>query len=277
MLFCEALKWAILALKESPTPALDARILLEFALNKPFWKIDLNENIPTEALLNFQASIQRRALKEPVAYITCAKGFYGFDFTVSQDVLIPRPDSEIIVQTAIEIASNFKEPCQIIDLCTGSGALIISVLSTLNNDIFFGTGVDISEKALKIAEINKAKIFPSKNLSFINADIKNFEINADIIISNPPYIPSEEIQTLEENVKNFEPKIALDGGKDGLYFYRIIAERAKKAKFVILEIGAGQAKDVSDIFLKEDYKLHSIHQDLSKIERCLVFKNKILP
>jgi release factor glutamine methyltransferase len=277
MLFSEALKLAILALKESPTPALDARILLEFASQKPFWKIDLKENITQEALRNFQTLIQRRAEKEPVAYITCTKGFYGFDFTVSRDVLIPRPDSEIIVQTAIEIASNFKEPCQITDLCTGSGALIISVLSTLNNDIFFGTGVDISEKALKIAEINKAKISPNKNLSFINADIKNFEINADIVISNPPYIPSEEIKTLEENVKNFEPKIALDGGKDGLYFYRIIAEKGKKAKFVILEIGFGQAKDVSDIFLQEGYELHSIKKDLSQIERCLVFINKILP
>jgi release factor glutamine methyltransferase len=274
MLFYEALKSAIFTLRESPTPSLDARILLEFTLKKPFWEIDLNENFPSQELLNFQTLIKRRVLKEPIAYIIGEKGFYGFDFTVSQDVLIPRPDSEIIVQTAIEIASNFKKDCHIIDLCTGSGALIISVLRTLNNNIFFGVGVDISAKALKIAEINKAKIFPSKNLSFVNADIKNFEINADIIISNPPYIPSEEIKTLEENVKNFEPEIALDGGKDGLYFYRIIAEKGKKAKFVILEIGFGQAKDVSDIFLKEGYKIHSIHKDLSEIERCLVFSSK---
>ena len=255
------------------SPKLKARLLLQYVLDKPRQYIIVydNKEIDKQQQWQYFVNIEKLTKGIPLQHITHRQEFMKMDFFVDENVLIPRPDTEILVEEVIKIAQKYNSP-RILDLCTGSGAIAISLKKFLPNaDI---TAVDISEKALEIAQKNAEKLeakinFVKSNL-FDKLDNKKF----DIIVSNPPYIRKDEIKKLSEEVQK-EPKIALDGGEDGLDFYRIIAEQAinylKTGSFLCFEIGYNQKNDVIKIIEDEqNYKNTYCKKDLYGNDRIII-------
>ena len=255
------------------SPKLKARLLLQYVLDKPRQYIIVydNKEIDKQQQWQYFVNIEKLTKGIPLQHITHRQEFMKMDFFVDENVLIPRPDTEILVEEVIKIAQKYNSP-RILDLCTGSGALAISLKKFVPNaDI---TAVDISEKALEIAQKNAEKLeakinFVKSNL-FDKLDNKKF----DIIVSNPPYIRKDEIKKLSEEVQK-EPKIALDGGEDGLDFYRIIAEQAinylKTGSFLCFEIGYNQKNDVIKIIEDEqNYKNTYCKKDLYGNDRIII-------
>ena len=190
--------------------------------------------------------ITRRLAGEPVAKIVGKKGFWKDDFIVSKDVLDPRPDSETLIEAVLEKFPNKDKTLRFLDLGTGSGCLLLSLLGEYKNAM--GVGIDISEKALAIANQNKG----DKRAEFIQHDMRSHLSDLglfDIMISNPPYIPTAEIQTLQKDVKDYDPLLALDGGADGLDFYRALSKQ-RPAPHLFIEIGKDQEKQ--SIWRKEN-------------------------
>jgi len=199
---------------------LKARIIISNILNvsKEYILIHGDEEFPIEKVNEYIEKIERVASGEPIQYIIQNQEFYGLNFFVNSNVLIPQPDTEILVQEAIKIIRKEKRRLKILDLCTGSGAIAICLDKEENVDI---TGSDISLEALDVARKNN--LLNKTNVNFIQSDLfEKIEDKFDIIVSNPPYIETDIIETLSTEVKA-EPKIALDGGSDGLDFYRKIA------------------------------------------------------
>ena len=255
------------------SPKLKARLLLQYVLDKPRQYIIVydNKEIDKQQQWQYFVNIEKLTKGIPLQHITHRQEFMKMDFFVDENVLIPRPDTEILVEEVIKIAQKYNSP-RILDLCTGSGAIAISLKKFVPNaDI---TAVDISEKALEIAQKNAEKLeakinFVKSNL-FDKLDNKKF----DIIVSNPPYIRKDEIKKLSEEVQK-EPKIALDGGEDGLDFYRIIAEQAinylKTGSFLCFEIGYNQKNDVIKIIEDEqNYKNTYCKKDLYGNDRIII-------
>ena len=255
------------------SPKLKARLLLQYVLDKPRQYIIVydNKEIDKQQQWQYFVNIEKLTKGIPLQHITHTQEFMKMDFFVDENVLIPRPDTEILVEEVIKIAQKYNSP-RILDLCTGSGAIAISLKKFVPNaDI---TAVDISEKALEIAQKNAEKLeakinFVKSNL-FDKLDNKKF----DIIVSNPPYIRKDEIKKLSEEVQK-EPKIALDGGEDGLDFYRIIAEQAinylKTGSFLCFEIGYNQKNDVIKIIEDEqNYKNTYCKKDLYGNDRIII-------
>ncbi len=255
------------------SPKLKARLLLQYVLDKPRQYIIVydNKEIDKQQQWQYFVNIEKLTKGIPLQHITHRQEFMKMDFFVDENVLIPRPDTEILVEEVIKIAQKYNSP-RILDLCTGSGAIAISLKKFVPNaDI---TAVDISEKALEIAQKNAEKLeakinFVKSNL-FDKLDNKKF----DIIVSNPPYIRKDEIKKLSEEVQK-EPKIALDGGEDGLDFYRIITEQAinylKTGSFLCFEIGYNQKNDVIKIIEDEqNYKNTYCKKDLYGNDRIII-------
>lgn len=252
-----------------------ARRLLEFVLNKEkeYLMIHSEEEIDDKIYSAYMNKLERLKNFEPLQYILENQEFMGFDFYVDKNVLIPQPDTEILVQEVIDITqkNNLKRP-KILDLCTGSGAIAISLAKLVKDSIVYGT--DISKEALKIAEDNS--ISNQANVLFMKSDMfknifKDFRFN--IIVSNPPYIETKTIETLDKDVQN-EPYLALDGGEDGLKFYREIAENAKDFLevdgFLALEIGYNQKEKVEEILKNNEYKNIYSLKDLAGNNRVIV-------
>ena len=217
--------------------------------------------------------IERRKSGEPLSKILTHRGFWKGDFIIDKNVLDPRPDSETLIQAVLDEFPDKTQPLRILDLGTGSGCLLISLLMEYPHAT--GVGVDISEKALSIARKNALK--NNVKAEFILADIGKLPQNLgpfDIVISNPPYIPTKDIKNLDECVKKYDPHLALDGGVDGLDFYRFIAQTAP-ASFVFLEIGQGQEKDVQNIFEQKNWEFLASKKDYAGITRVLIFKKDL--
>jgi len=254
----ELLRNAAEKLKESETPMLDARVLLASAMEKE--NAAMIFDYPNEKQLSlFNSYIEKRASGMPVAYILGEKEFMGLSFHLNSDTLIPRPDTECLVERVIEISPPSPK---ILDLCTGSGCIGISLVKFIENSCCDLT--DISEGALSMAKANAERNGVDKKTSVYRLDVLNdaFPKDCDIIVSNPPYIEKEVVKELE--VSRFEPLLALDGGNDGLDFYRVIAEKAFAALpdggILALEIGYNQGESVqkllnsfSDVKLYKDY------------------------
>ena len=255
------------------SPKLKARLLLQYVLDKPRQYIIVydNKEIDKQQQWQYFVNIEKLTKGVPLQHITHRQEFMKMDFFVDENVLIPRPDTEILVEEVIKIAQKYNSP-RILDLCTGSGAIAIALKKFVPNaDI---TAVDISEKALEIAQKNAKKLETKINLLksdlFDKLDNKKF----DIIVSNPPYIRKDEIKKLSEEVQK-EPKIALDGGEDGLDFYRIITEQAinylKTGSFLCFEIGYNQKNDVIKIIEDEqNYKNTYCKKDLYGNDRIII-------
>ena len=255
------------------SPKLKARLLLQFILKKSrqYLIVYDNEEVGKKEQWEYFVDIEKLTQGVPLQHITHRQEFMKMDFFVDENVLIPRSDTEILVEEVIKIAQKYNSP-RILDLCTGSGAIAISLKKFVPNaDI---TAVDISEKALEIAQKNAKKL--KTKINFLKSDLFDKLDNKkfDIIVSNPPYIRKDEIKKLSEEVQK-EPKIALDGGEDGLDFYRIITEQAinylKTGSFLCFEIGYNQKNDVIKIIEDEqNYKNTYCKKDLYGNDRIII-------
>lgn len=237
-------------------------------------------SIPDSELLKIRELIVRRLSHEPMAYILNNQPFMSLDFSVNRSVLIPRPETETLVECAINIARSLSQNLvTFADIGTGSGAIAVSLAKYLEKSFVFAT--DNSPDALKAAKTNAEKHKIMHKCKFLNGDMfsplkeGNFKQRVDIVISNPPYVPTHEIQFLEADVKNFEPKDALDGGEDGLFHIkRLIREAPQYLKpqgYLMFEFGIGQRVQVQSLILAEQaYSEMRIENDLSGLERIAV-------
>lgn len=286
----ELLQNIAVRLKKNPhcNSYLEARLILAHALDVDVNKIPIIDKIIIDnqkiALVNNLVDL--RVMGKPLAHLLKKREFYGEVFVVDESVLDPRPDSETLIELVCEtFGNNLNQQKKILELGVGSGCLIITLLNIFKN--FQGIGVDISNDALKIAKENLIKFNLANRLELLNSNMFQELPNSlkfDIIISNPPYIPTQDIAKLQNEVAKFEPRIALDGGKDGLDFYRIIAQNSSKflnsessssLNFlgrIIVEIGYGQAQEVIEIFEKNNFKFINHKKDLSGIIRVLDFE-----
>ena len=222
-----------------------------------------------------KSMLVRRLNHEPLDKIIGKRGFYKYEFKVNSQVLSPRPDTEILVEKAISIIDRDKN-IQVLDLGTGSGCIILSILKDCPNVI--ATAVDISSKSLEIARQNALELGVDNRVEFIESSWNDIQFASqyDIIVSNPPYIPTKEIDELDVEVKKYDPIHALDGGEDGLDCYRQIAEISydllKKDGYIFLEVGYNQSELVNEIFKQNKFKPYEIVKDLSSINRCVILK-----
>ena len=273
----EAINQAVIMLKNEniEAPKNKARMLLEATLkkSKEYLIIYDNKEITTQERELYIKNVKRHILGEPIQYITGKQEFMKLNFLVTKDVLIPRQDTEILVEEVINIAKKIENPI-ILDLCTGSGAIAVSLAKYVNNVKIFAT--DISPKALEIAKKNAEFNGVKNNIDFIESDLFNKikNLKFDIIVSNPPYIETDEIKKLTKDVQN-EPIQALDGGKDGLTFYRKIAEDASEFLnihgFLCLEIGYNQKQKVKQILEKQKRYINIYcKKDLCENDRVVV-------
>lgn len=253
-----------------------AKELLSYVLKKDRVYLTINSDtaLTDTEYAEFTKYIEQIIDGKPLQYITQKQEFMGIDFFVNEDVLIPQPDTEILVETVLDICKKYdKQSLRMLDLCTGSGAIAISLSKILNTQVFAS---DVSTKALKVAEKNN--VMNNTKVEFIESNLFE-QINGekfDIIVSNPPYIKNEEIKSLSKQVQN-EPYIALAGGEDGLDFYRkIIDEDYKyinKNGYLCLEIGYDQKEDLIKLIKQnENYEYENCIKDLSNNDRCIIAK-----
>ena len=255
-------------------PRLDSELLLSNSLKMPRESLLLNLNNKIRSTENkyFLKLLQKRIQKMPIAYILGYKYFWKSKFLINNFVLIPRPETETVVEEALKFMST-KKPISILDVGTGSGCIIISLLKEIPKSK--GIALDISKNSLKVAKIN-AKIQQVDNrLKFINSDIDKFKSGKyDLIVSNPPYIKKTKLSRLEEDVRNFEPQKALDGGYSGYSeIEKVIKNSAKllrRNKKLILEIGHDQAYQTSLILEKYGFYINKISKDLFNRDRCII-------
>ncbi len=254
---------------------LDARLLLQHALN--LTQEELLQK--TEELLDVQKLavvirlVARRAQREPLAYITGTKSFWSLAFRVTPDTLIPRPDSETVIEAVLENVAPRSKPLNVLDIGTGSGCLLVSLLSEYTAAT--GWGTDISPAALDIASLNASAHGLKGRTQWLEG---RWSAGAkgpfDVIVSNPPYIPDGDIDGLQPEVSRYEPREALSGGADGLDAYRAIAAEAKalltKEGMIVLEIGIGQKEGVASIVSHAGFTLVKVANDLAGIPRALV-------
>lgn len=253
-----------------------AKELLSYVLKKDKVYLTINSDtaLTDTEYAEFTKYIEQIIDGKPLQYITQKQEFMGIDFFVNEDVLIPQPDTEILVETVLDICKRYgKQSLRILDLCTGSGAIAISLSKILNTQVFAS---DVSIKALKVAEKNN--VMNNTKVEFIESNLFE-QINGekfDIIVSNPPYIKNEEIKSLSKQVQN-EPYIALAGGEDGLDFYRKIIDKAykhiNKNGYLCLEIGYDQKEDLIKLIKQnENYEYENCIKDLSNNDRCIIAK-----
>jgi len=258
------------------TAELDARLILKEILSFDDKELIINENynIPERFIKEIFAIGERRLKGEPISKIFKKRNFYKSTFIISNDVLDPRPETELIV----EIANNFikkNEVKNILDLGTGSGCILLSILK--ENKMINGLGIDLSKEAINIAQKNSKKLQLDKQSNFLISNwMEAINFKYDIVVSNPPYIASKEIEKLSKEVKNFDPFLSLDGGDDGLNCYRVIVKDLKrvinKNAIIIIEIGYNQSNSVEEIFKNNDFKLLKKYNDINGLDRVLTFQ-----
>jgi len=255
---------------------LDSKILLAHILKitrEDFYKYD-NLEINQQQIEQYKHLIEERKNHKPIAKILHKKEFYSLEFLTDLSTLDPRPDTETIIDTALEVSAGLAKP-GFLEIGTGTGCISISLLK--NGDFAKSDAIDISEDALKICKKNIKKHNLENKLNIYQSDLfTNIHKKFDIIISNPPYIETDEIKNLSPEVKNYDPISALDGGVDGLYFYKEIAKDSSnylnKNALVILEIGYKQKQQIEKIFKYYNFKLILSKKDLAGITRSLVFQ-----
>ena len=264
----------ILSEKKIKTAELDSEILMSKAINKEkkFLILNFNDVIPKENLNIFNDLVNQRSKGKPIAYLLKKKEFWKNEFVVDRNVLIPRPDTEILVEQALELTKN-KNKLNLLDVGVGSGCILLSILNEKKN--FYGTGIDICGKSLSICRVNSHKLGLKKRVKLFKSNIDNFQYGKyDLIISNPPYIKKYNLKCLEKDVIGFEPKQALDGGIEGLSEIRKVisksSELIKKNGFLILEIGFDQKNRVKQILQNKGFYIKKIVKDLSGHDRCIV-------
>ena len=252
---------------------LDSEILMSQAIrkNKKFIILNLHKEIKKRDLDYFDNLIQERAKSKPIAQIIKKKDFWKYEFIVNNNVLIPRPDTEILIEQVLKLVKN-KNRLQILDIGIGSGCILMSILKEKKN--FIGTGIDISNKSLQISKVNCQKLGLNNRFRLFKSNIDNFNTGKyDLIISNPPYIKKIDLKCLEKDI-GFEPKQALDGGLDGLSEIRKVinksSELIKRNGHFIIEIGFDQKNKVKKILRDKGFYIKKTVKDLSNHDRCIV-------
>ena len=255
-------------------PQLDCEILLSNSINKDKRYIILNpkQNLNDGQLSDFMSLIEKRKKGEPIAYLINKKEFWNDEFFVNKDVLIPRPDTELIVEEVLKIYSK-NTHLQVLDIGTGSGCILLSILK--ERKYFYGTGIDISKKSINVSKFNAKKLNLVNRIKFFHSSVDNFNAGKyDLIVSNPPYIELVSLKYLEKDIVNFEPKLALSGGFDGFSKIRKVINKAnclikKNGKF-ILEIGFNQKNKVKEILKQEGFYINKAVRDYGNNDRCII-------
>ena len=264
----------ILKLNNIQSYNLDSEILLSstLKLDRSQLILNLDKKIANQKKKDFFNFIKRRMNNEPIAYITGYKEFWKSSFKVDKNVLIPRPDTETIIEQVLKELDNYSSK-NILDIGTGSGCILISILNERKK--CFGVGIDISKKAVKLAKYNAKIQHIDNRIKFLNSDIDNFYVGKyDLIISNPPYIKHHEINGLEKDIKNHEPRVALDGGVDGFDKIRLIIKKSstliKKRGKLFLELGINQTKETLKILNLHGFYKTKVIKDLASKNRCII-------
>ena len=255
-------------------PALDSEILLSKSINKDKKYMILNskEVLNSKQLDSFINYINRRKNGEPIAYLTNKKEFWKDEFYVNKNVLIPRPDTEMIIEQVIKTYSE-KSQLQVLDIGTGSGCILLSIIKERPNS--YGTGIDISKKSINVSKINAKQLNLTNRVKFIHSSVDNFNIGKyDLVVSNPPYIELLSLKYLEKDIVSFEPKLALNGGFDGFSKIRKVITKTstlikKKGKF-ILEIGFNQKNKVKKLLKEEGFYINKTIKDYGNNDRCVI-------
>jgi release factor glutamine methyltransferase len=252
---------------------IDAELILSKSLDisrEKFLSLD-DTKLEDKIILNFNKLIARRVKKEPIAYIFEKKEFWSLDFIVNKDTLIPRPETELLVEYLVKYYKNKK--IFILDIGTGSGCIILSILKELKKSK--GIGIDVSKKAIKVASKNAKNLGLQTRSKFIKRNLNEFNSYMfDLVVSNPPYICSHELKNLSEDIKKYEPRLALDGGNDGLDVVKKIIYKSKsilkRKGMLALEIGYGQFKKVSPILKFNGFKIKFLIKDYHNNIRCIL-------
>ena len=259
-------------------PYLDSEILMAKVINKDKKYLLLNgENKIEEKNLNlFQKLIYERSKGKPVSHLTNKKLFWNSEFFVTEDTLIPRPDTELIVENILNLTKN-KTKLSILDIGVGSGCILLSILRARKD--FHGTGIDISKNCLKITNINANNLKVHSRLKLYKSNVDKFTLGKyDLIVSNPPYIKKHILKYLEKDILNFEPRIALNGGLDGLSEIRKVinksSELIKVSGKLILEIGFDQKDRVIRLLTNKGFYINKILKDYAKNDRCIISTKK---
>ena len=255
-------------------PDLDCEILLAKVLKKQrkYLILNLDKQIHKENLETYKNLINQRSIGKPIAYLIKKKNFWDSEFIIEEGTLIPRPDTETLIEATLEIYKN-KDYANILDIGVGSGCIILSILK--EKPCFYGKGIDISSKSISLSNRNAKRLSIENRVEFIKTDVDNFRIGKyDLIISNPPYVKTNEIKYLEKDVSNFEPKLALDGGLDGTFKTLKIIKKASTLLKVngklILEIAYNQRTKIIGLLKKEGFYINSTIKDYAKNDRCVI-------
>ena len=267
---------------------LDAWLLLEYTadISRAWYYAHPEAEVNEEIVSEYLSLCQKRAEHIPLQHLTHQACFMGYDFYVDERVLVPRQDTEVLAEEALHQLRNIRNP-RILDMCTGSGCLLLSLLMEIPDAT--GIGVDISEAALAVAERNRKNLELEKRAVLVQSDTfsgdyfqknsGNISLEYDMLISNPPYIPTEDIGKLMEEVRFHDPVLALDGREDGLYFYRRITEQAgkylKPGGWLMYEIGCEQGADVSAIMQGEGFTEVAVKKDLAGLDRVVIGKKQM--
>ena len=276
----EAIKKGDAILRESGIKSykIDSEILMSKVIKKNRTDIILNSKteLSQKNYNLYENLIIQRSKQKPIAHLTGKKEFWKYEFSVTKDVLIPRPDTEIIVEKTLRLTKN-KNKLKVLEIGIGSGCILLSILKERKS--FYGTGIDISKKTIEICKINCKNLGLSSRVKLFKTDIDNFRYGKyDLIISNPPYIKKFNLKYLEKEVSFYEPKPALDGGLDGLSeLKKVILNSSKLIKRngkLVLEIAFDQAESVKSILKQNEFYINEIIKDLSKKNRCIISTRK---
>ena len=271
-----AIKKAFLDLrnKNIESALLDSEILMSKVLKEDRANVLLNSERPlsNQDYKNFRKLISNRLKYQPIAYLTGEKSFWKYEFEINNKVLIPRPDTELIVEQVLKIYKN-KSKIKFLEVGVGSGCLILSILK--ERKPFLGVGVDLSKDCINICKKNAIKLEVQNRLKLFKTDIDNFNFGKyDLIVSNPPYIKKLDFKKLDKDVINYEPKLALDGGLDGLSQIRKVikksSELVKSNGKLIIEIAHDQRKMVKKILVENGFFINKVVKDLSRKDRCII-------
>ena len=253
---------------------LDCEILLAEALKKKrkYLLLNFNDQINHKNLVKFKNLINQRSLGKPIAYLIKKKNFWNSEFVIDEGVLIPRPDTETLIEATLEIFKN-KNHANILDVGVGSGCILLSILK--EKPCFYGKGIDINSKSIYLSKVNAQRLGVGNRVKFFKTNVDNFNLGKyDLIISNPPYIKTYEIKYLEKDVNCFEPKEALDGGLDGILKTHNIIKKAstllRRNGKLVLEIAYNQRNKIVELLQQKGFVINKIIKDYAKNDRCII-------
>ena len=275
-----AIKKAFKELKKNKISSalLDSELLLSKVIKKDreFVLLNLDKKLDQNDQKSFKDLIIKRSKGKPLAYLTGVKSFWNYDFKVNEKVLIPRPDSEIIIEQVLDIYKN-KKSLNFLEVGIGSGCLSLSILKEKKS--FLATGIDLCQNCIKISRLNANKLGVDNRIKLLKSDVDNLIFRKyDLIISNPPYIKKFDLNKLNREVKNYEPNLALDGGLEGLSVIRKVIKKAseliKIGGKLILEIGYDQREPVKKMLINNNFYINRTLKDLAKNDRCIISTKK---